>query len=102
MFRIFACEIELIRNEMNILELSEQEIIRRKSLEELRAMGIEPYPADEYITNAYSTDTYLSNISFFSVTFTTLAIINEKKEVVFKVDSAKVVKVTEKKDIFDK
>src|SRR5574344_3091617 len=56
MFRIFACEIELIRNEMNILELSEQEIIRRKSLEELRAMGIEPYPADEYITNAYSTD----------------------------------------------
>jgi hypothetical protein len=30
MFRIFACEIELIRNEMNILELSEQEIIRQK------------------------------------------------------------------------
>ena len=41
---------------MNILELSEQEIIRRKSLEELRAMGIDPYTADEYITNAYSTD----------------------------------------------
>ena len=30
------------------------------------------------------------------------AVINEKKEVVFKVDSAKVVKVTEKKDIFEK
>ena len=30
------------------------------------------------------------------------AIINEKKEVVFKVDSAKVVKATEKKDIFEK
>lgn len=41
---------------MNILELSEQEIIRRNSLNELRAMGIEPYPAAEYITNAFSTD----------------------------------------------
>ena len=48
--------IELIRNEMNILELSEQEIIRRNSLNELRAMGIEPYPAAEYVTNAFSTD----------------------------------------------
>lgn len=41
---------------MNILELSEQEIIRRNSMNELRAMGIEPYPAAEYITNAYSTN----------------------------------------------
>ena len=49
--------IELIRNEMNLLELSEQEIIRRNSLNELRAMGIEPYPAAEYVTNAFSTDT---------------------------------------------
>ena len=38
---------------MNILELSEQEIIRRNSLNELRAMGIEPYPAAEYVTNAF-------------------------------------------------
>ena len=30
---------------MNVLELSEQEIIRRNSLNELRAMGIDPYPA---------------------------------------------------------
>ena len=37
---------------MNILELSEQEIIRRNSLNELRAMGIDPYPAAEYVTNA--------------------------------------------------
>ncbi len=37
---------------MNILELSEQEIIRRNSLEELKKLGIEPYPAAEYITNA--------------------------------------------------
>ncbi len=41
---------------MNVLELSEQEIFRRKSLEELRQMGIDPYPAAEYITNAFSTD----------------------------------------------
>ena len=41
---------------MNILELSEQEIIRRNSLNELRAMGIDPYPAAEYVTNAFSTD----------------------------------------------
>lgn len=41
---------------MSLLELSEQEIIRRNSLNELRAMGIDPYPADEYITNAFSID----------------------------------------------
>ena len=41
---------------MNVLELSEQEIIRRNSLNELRAMGIDPYPAAEYVTNAFSTD----------------------------------------------
>ena len=41
---------------MNILELSEQEIGRRQSLQELRDMGIEPYPAAEFPTNAFSTD----------------------------------------------
>ena len=41
---------------MNILELSEQEINRRNSLNELRAMGIDPYPTAEYVVNAYSTD----------------------------------------------
>ena len=41
---------------MNILELSEQEIGRRESLQELRNMGIEPYPAAEFPTNAFSTD----------------------------------------------
>ena len=41
---------------MNVLELSEQEIIRRNSLNELRAMGIDPYPAAEYVTNAFSID----------------------------------------------
>ncbi|MDF9828683.1 lysine--tRNA ligase [Parabacteroides sp. PF5-6] len=41
---------------MSHLELSEQEIFRRNSMEQLRAMGIEPYPAAEYKTNAYSTE----------------------------------------------
>ena len=41
---------------MNILELSEQEILRRQSLEGLRQQGIDPYPAAEYPTNAFSTD----------------------------------------------
>lgn len=41
---------------MNILELSEQEIGRRESLQELRNMGIDPYPAAEFATNAFSVD----------------------------------------------
>ena len=42
--------------EMNILELSEQEIVRRQSLQALRDLGIDPYPAAEFPTNAFSTD----------------------------------------------
>ncbi|MBR6016840.1 MAG: lysine--tRNA ligase, partial [Prevotella sp.] len=41
---------------MNILELSEQEIVRRQCLQELREMGIDPYPAAEFPTNAFSTE----------------------------------------------
>lgn len=41
---------------MNVLELSEQEIIRRQCLQELREMGINPYPAAEFPTNAFSTE----------------------------------------------
>ncbi len=41
---------------MNILELSEQEIVRRNSLQQLRDMGIDPYPAAEYVVTAYSDD----------------------------------------------
>jgi lysyl-tRNA synthetase, class II len=40
------------QDEMSIRELSEQEVIRRNSLQKLRDMGIEPYPAAEYQTNA--------------------------------------------------
>ena len=39
-----------------MMELSEQEVIRRQSLDTLRQMGIDPYPAAEYPTNAFSTD----------------------------------------------
>ena len=41
---------------MSTLELSEQEIIRRKSLEELSKLGINPYPAAEYKTTHLSTE----------------------------------------------
>ena len=34
------------------MHLSEQEIVRRESLQKLRDLGIEPYPADEYSVSA--------------------------------------------------
>ena len=39
---------------MNILELSEQEIVRRGSLDEMRSRGIDPYPAAEYLVTGYT------------------------------------------------
>ena len=36
--------------------LSEQEIIRREKLEEIRKLGINPYPAEQFIVNFYATD----------------------------------------------
>ena len=39
---------------MNILELSEQEIVRRNSLAELRKNGIEPYPAAEFVVTGHT------------------------------------------------
>ena len=41
---------------MDFSELSEQEVGRRQSLQELRSMGINPYPAEEYPVDAYSAD----------------------------------------------
>ena len=41
---------------MNILELSEQEIVRRNNLQQLRDLGIDPYPAAAYPTDAFSTE----------------------------------------------
>jgi lysyl-tRNA synthetase class 2 len=47
---------------MSIANLSEQENIRRESLDELRKLGINPYPAAEYKTNAFA-QTILDNYS---------------------------------------
>ncbi|MDE6391146.1 MAG: lysine--tRNA ligase, partial [Duncaniella sp.] len=41
---------------MNAPQLSEQEQIRRQSLEEMRKMGIDPYPAAEYPVDAYASE----------------------------------------------
>jgi len=41
---------------MSLLDLSEQEILRRESLKEMQAMGIDPYPAAEYVVTDYSTN----------------------------------------------
>lgn len=41
---------------MHNLELSEQEVIRRQSLAELRELGIEPYPASGFDVDSYSTE----------------------------------------------
>jgi lysyl-tRNA synthetase class 2 len=38
------------------MALSEQEILRREALTQLRNLGIEPYPAAEFITTAYSSE----------------------------------------------
>ena len=39
---------------MSNMNLSEQEQIRRESLDELRKLGIDPYPAPEYKTTAFA------------------------------------------------
>ena len=38
------------------MALSEQEILRREALQELRNLGINPYPADEFVTTALSNE----------------------------------------------
>ncbi|OUD36248.1 lysine--tRNA ligase [Flavobacterium sp. FPG59] len=38
------------------MALSEQEILRREALTELRNLGIEPYPAAEFVTTVYSSE----------------------------------------------
>ena len=47
---------------MSLLDLSEQEIVRRNSLDELRKMGVEPYPAAEYVVTGH-TDEIKDNFS---------------------------------------
>ena len=43
-------------SDLKVLELSEQEIVRRQNMQALRDMGIEPYPAAEFPVTAWSTD----------------------------------------------
>ena len=54
--RNFAVKINIVERNMNVLELSEQEMNRRANLQALKDMGIEPYPAAEYPTDAFSTE----------------------------------------------
>ena len=46
----------MANSNLNILELSEQEIVRRNNLQQLRELGINPYPAAEYTTDAFSAE----------------------------------------------
>jgi lysyl-tRNA synthetase class 2 len=46
------------------MALSEQEILRREALQELRNLGINPYPADEFVTTALSNE-ILANFDKF-------------------------------------
>lgn len=39
---------------MSARELSEQEVLRRESLQKLRDMGVNPYPADEFVVTGYA------------------------------------------------
>ncbi|RZJ30680.1 MAG: lysine--tRNA ligase [Flavobacterium sp.] len=54
------------------MALSEQEILRREALNELRSIGIEPYPAKEFIVTAHSKD-ILENFEKFEGTEVVLA-----------------------------
>ena len=54
------------------MALSEQEILRREALTELRNLGIDPYPANEYVTTAYSSD-ILANFDKYEGKDVTLA-----------------------------
>ena len=55
-FSTFAPSNVLNNKKQHYMELSEQEIVRRQSLQAMRDLGINPYPADEYVVTGYSTD----------------------------------------------
>lgn len=42
---------------MSVRELSEQEVLRRESMQKMREMGIDPYPAAEFKVDAYAVET---------------------------------------------
>ena len=41
---------------IHTMSLSEQEIVRREALTELRSLGIDPFPPEQFEVNAYSAD----------------------------------------------
>ncbi len=55
-FCIFTLYTISLRLKFHVMSLSEQEILRREALTELRALGIEPFPANEFVTTAYSSE----------------------------------------------
>ena len=46
----------LVPIEMSMSELSEQEMVRRNSLQKMKEMGIDPYPAAEFLVNVSTTE----------------------------------------------
>ena len=64
-FSIFA---QIFKSYMSNMNLSEQEQIRRQALDELRKLGINPYPAAEYKTNVFAQD-ILDNLTLKKIIF---------------------------------
>ena len=88
---------------MNILELSEQELVRRGSLEQMRAMGIDPYPAAEYKVTGY-TDEIRKNFDDNQVIIKSAAVADYKPKTysdkkIKKNDDDLVIKLDRNKDI---
>lgn len=54
--RSLPAALSLFRPYMANQELSEQEIVRRNSMQALRDRGIEPYPAPEYVVTGHSAE----------------------------------------------
>ena len=49
-------------------QLSEQEVVRREAMNKLRDLGIDPYPAEEYVSSHYSeAQVTLSNNCSFGI-----------------------------------
>ena len=48
----YICGLDKNLKKMAIQQFSEQELLRRESMKQLRELGIEPYPAPLYPVNA--------------------------------------------------
>ncbi len=45
-----------VKNKGDSMQLSEQEIVRRENLQKIRDLGIDPYPAEEFVVTAKARD----------------------------------------------